>query len=156
QDAPDGLSVARTAINTPAGPKSIITFSKRIDTSEQTGPVVATIAFPIRQPGAQEEVVGTTTVGVSKVFTDLPLYATNDLTNPVVINIPKSCEVDPDRAIPDLSNQSTFRAVSSAIQLLPAAVRWASSGGYGGVHSLVELGVPDRTQWEPLQGKFWQ
>jgi len=156
RDMPDSLEGARTVINTPAGSKSIITLSTRLHRSEEESAAVVTIAFPVRQGGNQEEIVATTTLGVSKVFADLPLYATNELRNPIVINIPKNCDVDPDRAIPDLSKRSTFRAVFSASQLLTAAVRWASAGGLGGVHSLAEIGVPDRSQWEPLQGQFWQ
>jgi hypothetical protein len=155
-DAPNSLVATRTIVNTPTGSKTIVAFTSQVKDAEQADHNIATIAFQLRQTEGKEVIVAATTQNVSKVFADLPLYATNELPNPVVINIPKNSDVDPDRAIPDLSQPSTFKAVSKAIRLLPVAFRWASGRGLTGVHLLAELGLPPQNQWEAIQGKSWQ
>lgn len=155
-DVPDSLIAARTIISTPTGSKAIVAFTSQKRDDEQTEHDIATIAFQLCQKEGKEGIVTTTNQNISKVFVDLPLYATNELPSPVVINIPKKSDVDPDRAIPDLSKRSTLKSVTKALQLLPLAFRWASSKGLSGSHSLAELGLPPQNQWEAIQGSLWQ
>src|SRR5207249_661767 len=77
-DAPNSLVATRTIVNTPTGSKTIVAFTSQVKDAEQADHNIATIAFQLRQTEGKEVIVAATTQNVSKVFADLPLYATNE------------------------------------------------------------------------------
>src|SRR5712692_1797672 len=70
---------------------------------------------------------------VARVFQDLPLYGTSDFDLPAVLNLPSSCDVDSDRACPNITKPDTHRTVHSILALLPPLAEWTELHGIGGV-----------------------
>ncbi len=93
---------------------------------------------------------------VARVFQALPLHGTAEFDIPVVLNLPSSCDVDSDRAFPNISKADTQRAIHNALMLLPAIVDWGVREQMRGLHLLAEFGISHQMKREPRSASVWE
>jgi hypothetical protein len=93
---------------------------------------------------------------VTKVFQDLPLHGTIALLLPVVVNLPRTIDVDSTRSGPDLAKPGTRQAVTRALELLPTIVEWASREKIGRIHLLANLGTYHEDDEGKEKRELWQ
>lgn len=142
---PLAASVEKIAISTPDSIRNVLLFTTQTPSGSKPQ-----IAFELNPDNR----ILTPTV-IARVFQDLPLHATADFDLPVVLNIPSTCDVDSDRAGPNLTKDETYAAVHTSLALLPSVVNWVRRQKIGGAHLLAECGISEEMNKEPQMASRW-
>ncbi len=137
----------RITVSTPEGERTVLVFAVGGGSSVAT----PEMAFEL---SAQNRII--TPSIVARVFQDLPLYATADFDIPVVLNLPSTCDVDSDRAAPNITKADTQRMIHSSLALLPSIASWAVREHIHGVHLLAEFGTSEEMRREPQSASLWE
>lgn len=113
------------------------------------------IAFEILHTPQGAEICTVATRQIARIFQDFPLHATNVLELPVVLNIPRTADVDSNRTQPNLADPDTRKSIASSLALIPALIEWAKEENIGSAHLLAEFGAPAEIQDEE-KGNEWR
>jgi len=149
--APDVPAEAqRVDVNTQEGLRSVLHFTPLYPRDKDR----SSIAVPLLKENGSEFIALPTTV--ARIFQDLPLHATLEFALPVVLNLPRQCDVDSNRAMPDFEKEATADAIKFGLALLPSIARWAlREGKVGGGHRLANLGPATPLAQNPDAARRW-
>jgi hypothetical protein len=115
----------RTSVETPDGVREVITFVPLTNPDPERNWLAPTAAIKVTKGAERMELATLSNSPVARVFQDFPLHGTSDLEIPVVINLPRTADVDSARSEPNLADAQTRNMVADALGLLPSLVEWA-------------------------------
>lgn len=140
-------------VKTPTLQRNVLTVLKNRTRAQEPKP--AMIAFELLNWPEKPEINTAVTYPIAKIFQDLPLHGTEDLGLPVVINLPRTSEVDSDRAGPDLNDNDTLQVIGQALSLVPFVIDWAKREKMAGLYRLTEFGISEDDRDEPEKAQAW-
>lgn len=73
---------------------------------------------------------------------------------PVVLNIPRTADVDSNRTQPNLADPDTRNSIVGSLALIPALIEWAKEQDIGSAHLLAELGAPIEIEDEEKRNEW--
>ncbi len=146
----------RISVETPDGIRQVITFVPLTKSDPERNRPAAQVALKVTKGAERMELATPINSPVARVFQDFPLHGTNDLEIPVVINLPRTADVDSARSEPNLADPQTRQSVVDALGLLPSLVEWAEEQGLAGIHFLGELGISKELEKDEDKQNQWR
>jgi hypothetical protein len=146
-----GAEAERVAVATPDGIRTVLHFTPVYPTDKDR----ASLALSVFEEDGVETLVSAPTT-VARIFQDLPLHQTTDFGLPLVLNLPRQCDVDSDRAMPDFGKDATADAINFGLALVPSIANWAVRERKGGAHRLASLGRAEPLVQNPDADKRWR
>jgi len=142
-------------INTPDGPRAVLMFSKPIGEDSGSSHCVQ-MAFELLCDRNLKKARTPIRLSVATIFQDLPLYGTVDLDLPIVVNLPRTADLDSDRSEPNVSKEATRGFIEDALGCLSGIIKSASALDIVNYHVLTEVGISEDLRKDEEKTRLWK
>ncbi|MEK7994507.1 MAG: hypothetical protein AAB403_11950 [Planctomycetota bacterium] len=138
-------------VRMPERERTVLTVTARGESAPQPR-----IAFAVGQDGQAEKVITPNRSRLCTIFQDFPLFGTDNVDIPIVINLPAVADVSSDRSEPDLTKEETHQFLADSLRRLPQLIDWTTARGISGAHLLAAMGVSEEIANIPEKKALWQ